>query len=65
MKPKVQVKGTLPLIADFLNTTEKRIYEIFNLDSSTKPEIKNEKKGGENDETTNKSKTIRTSSQGV
>ncbi len=60
MKDKVQVKGTLPLVAEFLNTTESRIYEIFNLNDSKKQNIEEEKKG-EKSETTNKSKTIRTS----
>ncbi len=30
----IQVKGTLPLIAEYFKTDEKRIYSIFNLDSS-------------------------------
>ena len=58
MSNKVQVKGTLPLIAEFLNTTEKRIYEIFNLNEDEKQSNKEEKKGGELDEITNKGKTL-------
>ena len=45
MREQVQVKGTLPLIADFLNTTESRIYDVFNLNVKTKAEIRKEQKG--------------------
>ena len=65
MSNKVQVKGTLPLIAEFLNTTEKRIYEIFNLNEDEKQSSEEEKKGGQEDETTNKSETIPTSENSI
>ena len=58
MNDKVQVKGTLPLIAEFLNTTEQRVYEIFNLNKDKKQSSEEEKKGGQKDEIANKSKTI-------
>ena len=65
MSNKVQVKGTLPLIAQFLNTTEKRVYEIFNLNEDEKQSNEEEKKGGQTDESTNKSETIQTSGDSV
>lgn len=65
MSNKVQVKGTLPLIAQFLNTTEKRVYEIFNLNEDKKQSSEEEKKGGQEDETTNKSETIPTSENSI
>ena len=65
MSNKVQVKGTLPLIAQFLNTTEKRVYEIFNLNEDEKQSSEEEKKGGQEDETTNKSETIPTSENSI
>ena len=65
MNDKVQVKGTLPLIAEFLNTTEQRVYEIFNLNEDKKQSNTNKKKGGQEDETTNKSKTIQTSGNSI
>jgi len=58
MRDQIQVKGTLPLIADFLNTTESRIYDVFNLNIKTKAEIRKEQKGGESDGLTDKGKTI-------
>ena len=65
MSNKVQVKGTLPLIAQFLNTTEKRVYEIFNLNEDKKQSNEEEKKGGQENETTNKSETIPTSENSI
>ena len=66
MSNKVQVKGTLPLIAQFLNTTEKRVYEIFNLNEDKKQSNEEEeKKGGQEDETTNKSETIQPSENSI
>jgi len=65
MSNKVQVKGTLPLIAQFLNTTEKRVYEIFNLNEDKKQSSEEEKKGGQEDETTNKSETIQPSKNSI
>lgn len=65
MSNKVQVKGTLPLIAEFLNTTEQRIYEIFNLNEDKKQSSEKEKKGGQEDETTNKGKAIPTSGNSI
>ncbi len=58
MRNQVQVKGTLPLVASFLNTSEKRIYEIFNLNEKDKSEIKNDMKGETKDGAADKSKTI-------
>lgn len=58
MKNSVQVKGTLPLIADYFSTNEKRIYEIFGLKQEER-EQKNMKQEGEKDGViTNKSATI-------
>lgn len=65
MNDKVQVKGTLPLIAEFLNTTEQRVYEIFNLNKDKKQSSEEEKKGGQEDETTNKSKAVQTSGNSI
>ena len=65
MSNKVQVKGTLPLIAQFLNTTEKRVYEIFILNEDKKQSNEEEKKGGQEDETTNKSETIQSSEDSI
>lgn len=65
MSNKVQVKGTLPLIAEFLNTTEQRIYEIFNLNEDEKQSKKTKKKGGQTDESTNKSEAIQTSRDSI
>lgn len=65
MRKKVQVKGTLPLIAEFLNTTESRIYEIFNLNESKKQSSDEEKKGGKTDESTNKSETLQPSEDSI
>ena len=58
MRGLIQVKGTLPLIANFLETSESRIYDVFNLNIKTKAEIKKEQKGGESDGLTDKGKTI-------
>jgi len=65
MSEEVQVKGTLPLVADFLNTTEKRIYEIFNLNKEGEIIINVDEKGGKEDGTTNQSKTIQPSEDSV
>lgn len=65
MSNKVQVKGTLPLIAEFLNTTESRIYEIFNLNENQNQSCGKEKKGGKSDESTNKSKSVSTSKDSI
>ena len=65
MSNKVQVKGTLPLIAQFLNTTEKRVYEIFNLNEDKKQSSEEEKKGGQEDESTNKSEAIQSSENSI
>lgn len=65
MSGKVQVKGTLPLIAEFLNTTESRIYEIFDLNENLKLSSEKEKKGGQTDESTNKSETIQPSKDSI
>jgi len=65
MKSKVQVKGTLPLIADFLGTTEQRVYDIFDLNKDQKESSTNEKKGGLYEENTDKSKTVQASKNSV
>jgi len=48
MEKTIQVKGTLPLVAQYFNAEEKRIYAIFNLDKKEEPkknkEVKNVKK---------------------
>lgn len=65
MREEIQVKGTLPLVAEFLNTTEKRIYEIFNLNKKGEIIINVDEKGGEEDGTTNQSETIQPSEDSV
>ena len=55
MKQKVQVKGTLPLVADFLNESEKRIYDVFSLDVEKKKEKNKNTKGETTDEIADKS----------
>lgn len=65
MSNKVQVKGTLPLIAEFLNTTEQRVYDIFNLNEDKKQSNEEEKKGGKKNESTNKSETIQPSENSI
>lgn len=72
MKKQVQVKGTLPLIAQFFDTSEMRIFNIFGLNLSTDEvteskavEINPEKGKLNEKKTTNKSKTIRTSNKSI
>lgn len=55
MKQKVQVKGTLPLVADFLNESEKHIYDVFSLDAEKKKEKNKNTKGETTDEIADKS----------
>ena len=55
MKQKVQVKGTLPLVADCLNESEKRIYDVFSLDVEKKKEKNKNTKGETTDEIADKS----------
>jgi len=38
MEKKIQVKGTLPLVAEYFNADEKRIYAIFNLNNEEEQE---------------------------
>ena len=71
MEKKVRVKGTLPLVAKFLDASEQEIYKAFGLDlvfgnEVTEEEVNKDKRGPKNDKkTTNKSKTIRTSNQSL
>jgi len=65
MKQKVQVKGTLPLVADFLNESEKRIYDVFSLDVEKKKEKNKNTKGETTDEIADKSKTVQASKDSV
>lgn len=65
MERIVQVKGTLPLIADYLNTNEKRIYEIFGLKQEEREQQNNEQKGGGQCGITNQSKTISSSESSI
>ncbi len=60
MQKTIQVKGTLPLVADYLGAEEQKIYSIFNLDLKKEETnvVGSTKKKGEKDETTNKSKTL-------
>ena len=37
----IQVKGTLPLIAEYFKTNEKRIYSIFNLNTKKETGVVN------------------------
>lgn len=55
MKQKVQVKGTLSLVADFLNESEKHIYNVFGLNVEEKKKEKNNTKGETTDEIADKS----------
>ena len=66
MKPKIQVKGTLPLVAEYLGATEQKIYSIFNLNLKEETrEGSDKKKGDKEDETTNQSETIQPSKNSV
>ena len=61
MKKQIQVKGTLPLVADFLGAEEQKIYSIFNLNLKEETEVGSTKKrGAKNNETANKGKSIST-----
>lgn len=66
MDQKIQVKGTLPLVASYLGIEEKKVYEIFNLNIKEETVVSSTKKtkGGTNG-TANKSKTIQTSKDSV
>ncbi len=60
MEKKIQVKGTLPLVADYLGADEQKIYSIFNLDLK-KEETKvgsSKTKGDQKDGTANKGKAV-------
>lgn len=66
MKPKIQVKGTLPLVADYLGIEEQRVYSIFNLDLKEETKEDNRKQKGEKkNETANKGKSISTSESSI
>lgn len=66
MKPKIQVKGTLPLVAEYLGATEQKIYSIFNLNLKEETrEGSDKKKGDKEDGTTNQSETIQPSKNSV
>lgn len=66
MEQKIQVKGTLPLVASYLKMEEKKVYEIFNLNLKEETEVSStEKKKGGTSETTNQSKTVRTSKDSI
>lgn len=66
MKPKIQVKGTLPLVAEYLGASEQKIYSIFNLNLKEETrEGSDKKKGDKEDETTNQSETIQPSKNSV
>ena len=55
MKQQIQVKGTLPLVAEYLGEEEQKIYSIFNLDLKKETNQCSSKKKGEKNETANKS----------
>lgn len=62
MKPKIQVKGTLPLVAEYLGASEQKIYSIFNLNLKEETrEGSDKKKGDKEDETTDKGKALQPS----
>lgn len=67
MQKKIQVKGTLPLVADFLGAEEQKIYSIFNLDLKKEETdvVGSTKTKGEKHGTTNKSKTIQAPTNSV
>ncbi|MBR1884357.1 MAG: hypothetical protein IJ809_05455 [Clostridia bacterium] len=68
MEKRIQVKGTLPLVADYLGATEQKVYSIFNLDlkkEETEVGSTKEKRGGKKDGTTNKGKAVSTSKDSV
>ena len=66
MKPKIQVKGTLPLVAEYLGASEQKIYSIFNLNLKEETrEGSDKKKGDKEDGTTNQSETIQPSEDSV
>lgn len=66
MKPKIQVKGTLPLVAEYLGATEQKIYSIFNLNLKEETrEGSDKKKGDKEDGTTNQSEAIQPSENSV
>ena len=66
MKKQIQVKGTLPLVADFLDAEEQKIYSIFNLNLKEETEVGSTKKKGEKkNETANKGKPISTSKNSI
>lgn len=67
MQKQIQVKGTLPLIADFLGAEEQKIYSIFNLDFKKEETdvVGSTKTKGEKHGTTNKGKTLRASKDSV
>ncbi|MBQ3544912.1 MAG: hypothetical protein IJA34_08010 [Lachnospiraceae bacterium] len=62
MKPKIQVKGTLPLVAEFLGVEEQKIYSIFNLNLKEETKVGSDKKKGETEDgTADKGKTLQPS----
>lgn len=67
MKKKIQVKGTLPLVADFLGAEEKKIYSIFNLDLKKEETdvVRSTKTKGEKYGTANKGKTLQAPTNSV
>lgn len=66
MKNKIQVKGTLPLVAEYLGAEEKKIYSIFNLDLKEETKVDSSKEKGENkNATTDKGKAVQSSKNSV
>lgn len=67
MQKRIQVKGTLPLVADFLGAEEQKIYSIFNLDLKKEETdvVGSTKTKGEKHGTTNKGKTLQTPTNSV
>lgn len=67
MQKKIQVKGTLPLVADYLGAEEQKIYSIFNLDLKKEETdvVGSTKKKGEKHGTTNKGKALQAPTNSV
>lgn len=66
MDQKIQVKGTLPLVASYLGIEERKVYDIFNLNVKKETVVGSaEQTKGGSDGVTNKSKAIRTSKNSV
>ncbi len=67
MQKKIQVKGTLPLIADYLGVEERKIYSIFNLNLEKEETdvVGSTKTKGEKHGTTNEGKTLQAPTNSV